>query len=179
MLNNPAWSAFYLWKDGAVVADHAARCPKSMEALADAPLTQVKGRSPAVLFSLLRPGAHIPPHTGFVNTRLICHLPLIVPGGCRLRVGNDTRALVEGKAWLFDDTMEHEAWNDSDRTRVILLFEIWRPELIDEERRLVSAMFEAIDAHRGTTPAWESKATRSCWNELPFARNGPPTGGPA
>jgi aspartyl/asparaginyl beta-hydroxylase (cupin superfamily) len=154
MLNNPAWSAFYLWKDGAVVADHASRCPKTMEALADAPLTQVKGRSPAVLFSLLRPGAHIPPHTGFVNTRLICHLPLIVPGGCRLRVGNDTRALVEGKAWLFDDTMEHEAWNDSDRTRVILLFEIWRPELTDEERRLVSAMFEAIDAHRGTTPAW-------------------------
>jgi len=153
MLNNPAWSAFYLWKDGAVVADHAARCPRTMEALADAPLTQVKGRSPAVLFSLLRPGAHIPPHTGFVNTRLICHLPLIVPGGCRLRVGNDTRALVEGKAWLFDDTMEHEAWNDSDRTRVILLFEIWRPELTDEERRLVSAMFEAIDAHRGTTPA--------------------------
>jgi aspartyl/asparaginyl beta-hydroxylase (cupin superfamily) len=89
-----------------------------------------------------------------VNTRLICHLPLIVPGGCRLRVGNDTRALVEGKAWLFDDTMEHEAWNDSDRTRVILLFEIWRPELTEEERRLVSATFEAIDAHRGTTPAW-------------------------
>ena len=154
MLNNPAWSAYYLWKDGAVVADHAARCPRTMQALAGAPLTKVKGRSPAVLFSLLRPGAHIPPHTGYVNTRLICHLPLVVPGSCSLRVGNDTRALVEGKAWLFDDTMEHEAWNGSDRTRVILLFEIWRPELTGEERRFVSAMFEAIDTHSGTTSAW-------------------------
>jgi aspartate beta-hydroxylase len=154
MLNNPAWGAYYLWKDGAVVPDHAARCPKTMQALAEAPLTRVKGRSPAVLFSLLRPGARIPPHTGFVNTRLICHLPLIVPGPCGLRVGNDARTPVEGKAWLFDDTMEHEAWNDSDRARVILLFEIWRPELTEAERRLVSAMFEAIDEHSGEKSAW-------------------------
>ena len=154
MLNNPAWSAYYLWKDGEVVPDHAARCPRTMKALAEAPLTQVKGRSPAVLFSLLRPGARIPPHNGFVNTRLICHLPLIVPESCGFRVGNDTRALVEGKAWLFDDTIEHEAWNGSDRTRVILLFEIWRPELTAEERRLVSAMFQAIDAHGGAKSDW-------------------------
>ena len=91
---------------------------------------------------------------GFVNTRLICHLPLIVPASCGLRVGNETRTPIEGKAWLFDDTMEHEAWNDSDQTRVILLFEIWRPELTAEERRLVSAMFEAIDAHSGEKAAW-------------------------
>ena len=155
MLNNPAWSAFYLWKDGEIVAEHAARCPKTIRALANAPLTRVKGRSPAVLFSLLRPGTHIPPHNGFVNTRLICHLPLIVPERCRLRVGNETRTPVEGKAWLFDDTIEHEAWNDSAETRVILLFEIWRPELSAEERKLVSAMFEAIDQHSGQTTAWE------------------------
>jgi aspartyl/asparaginyl beta-hydroxylase (cupin superfamily) len=105
------------------------------------------------MFSLLRPGAHIPPHTGEVNTRLICHLPLIVPAGCTLRVGNDTRPLVEGKAWVFDDTMEHEASNPSDQSRVILLFEIWRPELDEEERRLVAAMFEAIDAYGGGAPA--------------------------
>lgn len=154
MLNNPAWSAFYLWKDGEVVADNAARCPNTMRALADAPLTRVRGRSPAVLFSLLRPGAHIPPHNGFVNTRLICHLPLIVPPACALRVGNETRIPVEGKAWLFDDTIEHEAWNRSDRTRVILLFEIWRPELSEEERALVSAMFEAIDSYGGAKSAW-------------------------
>jgi aspartyl/asparaginyl beta-hydroxylase (cupin superfamily) len=149
MLNNPEWSAFYLWKNGAVVPENAARCPKTLDALADAPLARVPGRSPSILFSLLRPGARIPPHTGEVNTRLICHLPLVVPDQCSFRVGNDTRALVEGRAWVFDDTIEHEAWNGSERTRVILLFEIWRPELSAAERALVSAMFEAIDAYGG------------------------------
>ena len=149
MLNNPEWSAFYMWKNGAIVAENAARCPRTLNALADAPLARVPGRSPSILFSLLRPGARIPPHTGEVNTRLICHLPLIVPDNCSFRVGNDTRATVEGRAWVFDDTIEHEAWNGSDRTRVILLFEIWRPELTAEERALVSAMFEAIDAYTG------------------------------
>ena len=147
MLNNPEWSAFYLWKHGAIVPENAARCPKTLSALADVPLAHVRNRSPSILFSLLRPGARIPPHTGEVNTRLICHLPLIIPDNCSFRVGNDTRALVEGGAWVFDDTIEHEAWNGSDRTRVILLFEIWRPELTPEERGLVSAMFEAIDAY--------------------------------
>jgi len=147
MLNNPEWSAFYLWKNGAIVPENAARCPKTLSALADVPLALVRNRSPSILFSLLRPGARIPPHTGEVNTRLICHLPLIVPPNCSFRVGNDTRATVEGRAWVFDDTIEHEAWNGSDRTRVILLFEVWRPELTVEERGLVSAMFEAIDAH--------------------------------
>ncbi len=152
MLNNPEWSAFYLWKNGALVPENAARCPKTLSALADVPLALVRNRSPSILYSLLRPGARIPPHTGEVNTRLICHLPLIVPPDCSFRVGNDTRATVEGRAWVFDDTIEHEAWNGSDRTRVILLFEIWRPELTVEERGLVSAMFEAIDAY-GEEPA--------------------------
>ena len=78
----------------------------------------------------------------------------MVPPECGFRVGNDTRTPVEGKAWVFDDTIEHEAWNRSDRTRVILLFEIWRPELTDEERALVGAMFNAIDEYTGQKPAW-------------------------
>jgi aspartyl/asparaginyl beta-hydroxylase (cupin superfamily) len=154
MLNNPDWSAFYLWKAGEIVPENAARCPKTLAALEGIPATHIKNRSPSILFSQLRPGAHIPPHTGRINARLICHLPLLVPEKCRFRVGNDTREVVEGKAWAFDDTMEHEAWNDSDRTRVILIFEVWRPELSVEERSLVSSMFDAIDAHSGEKPAW-------------------------
>ncbi len=154
MLNNPDWSAFYLWKNGSVNAEKAQRCPRTMQALADVPLVQVKNRSPSILFSLLRAGAHIPPHNGLVNTRLICHLPLIVPGQCSFRVGNDVREWRDGEAWLFDDTIEHEAWNRSDRTRVILLFDVWRPELSVEERELVTALFEAIDAHDGRAPEW-------------------------
>jgi aspartyl/asparaginyl beta-hydroxylase (cupin superfamily) len=143
-----------MWKDGTIDLDNAARCPKTLSALAEAPQVWVRNRSPSVLFSLLRPGAHIPPHTGLTNTRLICHLPLIVPPECGFRVGNDTRTPIEGKAWVFDDTMQHEAWNRSDRARVILLFEIWRPELTEEERALVTAMFEAVDAYSGEKPAW-------------------------
>lgn len=159
MLNNPKWSAFYLWKHGELERENAARCPKTVQALAAVPFSHFKNRSPSVLFSLLRPGAHIPPHTGEINARLICHLPLIVPPNCALRVGNDTRAVVEGKAWVFDDTIEHEAWNRSSETRVILLFEIWRPELTLEERALVSAMFEAIDAY-GAAPTAAAGSSR-------------------
>jgi hypothetical protein len=155
MRDNLDWSAFYLWKDGELVPENAARCPQTLKTLANVPLARVKNRSPSVLFSLLRPGVRIPPHTGMVNTRLICHLPLIVPENCGLRVGNDTRTPVEGKAWVFDDTIEHEAFNSSNKVRVILLFEIWRPELTVEEHGLVSAMFEAIDAYGGEKPAWE------------------------
>jgi aspartate beta-hydroxylase len=154
MLDNPAWSAFYLWKDGASVPDNEARCPRTMQALRDLPLARVPGRSPSILFSLLKPGAHIPPHNGLVNTRLICHLPLIAPDKCRFRVGNEERPWVKGRAWLFDDTIEHEAWNDSAETRVILLFDVWRPELTAEEQDLVISLFEAIDAHDGKKPNW-------------------------
>jgi aspartate beta-hydroxylase len=155
MLDNPAWSAFYLWKNGAPVAENAARCPRTLEALDGAPLARVQNRSPSILFSLLAPGAHIPPHNGLVNTRLICHLPLLVPGKCTFRVGNDVRDWVEGQAWAFDDTVEHEAWNHSEGTRVILLFDIWRPELTEQERSYVVSLFEAIDAHSGKPPEWE------------------------
>jgi aspartyl/asparaginyl beta-hydroxylase (cupin superfamily) len=155
MLNNPAWSAFYLWKNGEAVAGNAERCPATLAALADVPLARVPNRSPSILFSLLKPGAHIPPHNGLVNTRLICHLPLIVPGPCRFRVGSEVREWREGEAWLFDDTIEHEAWNTTQETRVILLFDVWRPELLDEEQKLVVSLFEAIDAHAGKKPEWE------------------------
>ncbi len=155
MLNNPDWSAFYLFQDGQVVTENAARCPRTMEALSHLPLTEVPGRSPTVLFSLLKPGARIPPHTGVLNTRLICHLPLIVPNGCGLRVGNETREWVEGKGWLFDDTIEHEAWNNSDQTRVILLFEIWRPELSLGERTLVSELLTSVDSYSKEKKVWD------------------------
>jgi aspartyl/asparaginyl beta-hydroxylase (cupin superfamily) len=103
---------------------------------------------PSALFSRLAPGARIVPHHGAVNTRLICHLPLIVPPDCgALRVGNYERAWREGEAFVFDDSMEHEAWNPSARERVVLLFDIWRPELTDEERHWVSQMLQAVDAY--------------------------------
>jgi aspartate beta-hydroxylase len=156
MLNNADWSAFYLWKDGEIVAENAARCPLTMRVLQTIVPPEVQHAAPSILFSLLRPGAHIPPHSGMVNTRLICHLPLIVPPGCEFRVGNETREWQEGKVWLFDDTIEHEAWNRSGDVRVILLFEVWRPELSRSERQLVQALYEGIDSITGVKPQSET-----------------------
>lgn len=147
LLDDARWSAFHLWRDGALVEDNARRCPRTIEALASAPIPRIRNRSPMAMFSILRPGTHIPPHHGMLNTRLICHIPLIVPPKCRLRVGNETRTVEEGRALIFDDSIEHEAWNDSDQSRAILLFEIWRPELSLDERDALTAMYEAITTY--------------------------------
>lgn len=152
MLENPAWSAVFLWKDGAEVPEVAARCPETMRVLAAAPLCRIPGRSPSILFSKLQPGAKIPPHHGLINTRLICHLPLIAPAGSHFRVGGEVREWREGQAWAFDDTIEHEAWNDSDRERTILIFDVWKPEITAEEQDLIRALFATIDAAGGGAP---------------------------
>jgi aspartyl/asparaginyl beta-hydroxylase (cupin superfamily) len=146
---DPSWTALYLWRHGKPVDENARRFPLAMAALEKVPLTSFGSRTPDVLFSRLEAGAHIPPHTGILNCRLICHLPLIVPKGCWLRVGNETRAWEEGKLLIFDDSMEHEAKNPSEELRIILLFDIWRPELTEEERSAMSAIFDAIDQFRG------------------------------
>lgn len=149
MLGNPNWSAFYIWKGGTLIPENAARCPATVEALKDAPLCRIPGRTPSVLFSLLRPGAHIQPHHGFTNARYICHLPLIVPSDCAMRVGSDTRPWVEGQACVFDDSIEHEAWNrHPDRLRVVMIFDVWRPELSETERKLVADILQAVDTYR-------------------------------
>jgi aspartyl/asparaginyl beta-hydroxylase (cupin superfamily) len=147
LLGDPNWSAFHLIENGMPVAGNADRCPATMAALAGLPMPQISGRSPMALFSVLRPHTHIPPHSGMLNTRLIVHLPLIVPDGCRLRVGNEVRPVIAGKVMIFDDSIEHEAWNDSDETRVVLLFEIWRPDLTVAERNALTAMFDAIGSY--------------------------------
>ena len=143
--NNPAWTALYLWKNGTFIPEIAERCPKTVKALESVPLSSIGTRTPSVFFSRLEPGAHIPPHSGMLNMRLICHLPLIVPPGCWLRVGNETRAWREGELMIFDDSIEHEARNPSDDMRIVLIFDIWRPELTQAERDGVSAIFDAID----------------------------------
>ena len=145
LLGDPSWGAYYLWEAGAPVADHAARCPNVMAALDHAPIPVISGRSPMALFSLLKPGTHIAPHHGMLNTRLICHVPLIAPPGCALRVGNETREWQEGRALIFDDSFEHEAWNRGTSTRIVLLFEIWRPEIGEAERAELVTLFEAIE----------------------------------
>ncbi len=154
MLENADWGAFYLIKDGEPVEANIARFPRTMAAIGDAPLTDIAGRAPSVLFSRLAPGARIPPHNGLVNTRLICHLPVICPEGCAFRVGAETRDWAYGKAWAFDDTVNHEAWNRSDQERIILIFDVWKPEITEAERAEIRSLFAAIEAYGGGPSTW-------------------------
>jgi aspartyl/asparaginyl beta-hydroxylase (cupin superfamily) len=147
LLNDARWSAFHLWKNGERVEENGRRVPRIMEVLELPPIPCIARRSPSAMISILKPRTHIPPHNGMLNTRLICHIPLVVPGGCRLRVGAESRVVVEGKAMIFDDSIEHEAWNDGDSARAILLFEVWRPELDEAERAALTAMFEAVTGY--------------------------------
>lgn len=148
------WSAFYLWRDGVRAGDHCARCPKTAAVLAELPLADVPSHAPTAFFSLLQPKTRIPPHTGVANTRLVVHLPLVVPDSCGFRVGSDIREWRPGSAWVFDDTIEHEAWNNSDSPRVILIFDVWNPFLTEAERDLVRAATHGIgDFYDGKSPA--------------------------
>jgi aspartate beta-hydroxylase len=134
------WSSLWLFKDGEAQADPIARCPETAAVLAELPMADQPGFAPTALFSALAPHTRIPPHTGSTNARLLVHLPLVLPGPAGFRVGNEVREWRLGEAWVFDDTIEHEAWNDADETRVILIFDIWNPLLTAAERELVSAL---------------------------------------
>jgi aspartyl/asparaginyl beta-hydroxylase (cupin superfamily) len=138
------WSAFFLWRDGVRIDAHADRCPTTAALLAKAPYSDVPGYAPTAFFSILDRKSHIPPHSGVTNSRLIVHLPLVVPPQCRFRVGSETREWQAGKAWVFDDTIEHEAWNESEFPRAILIFDTWHPALTQGERELIRTAVPAI-----------------------------------
>lgn len=135
------WSAYFLWKDGECQEEHCRRCPATAAALAQTPQVDIPSRGPTAFFSILDAHTHIPPHTGSTNARLTVHLPLILPGACRFRVGGETREWRAGEAWVFDDTIDHEAWNDADAPRAILIFDVWNPQLTALERDLVREAF--------------------------------------
>lgn len=137
------WSSLFLWKDGVRQDAICARFPRTAQILESLPMARQDGFAPTAVFSALQPHTHIPPHTGSSNVRLLAHLPLILPGPARFRVGNSTKDWRMGQAWVFDDTIEHEAWNDADEMRVILIFDVWNPYLTDQEKTLITAMMKA------------------------------------
>ncbi len=149
--NSPKWSAFQLYRYGERVEENCARVPQTMAALAELELARLPG-CPNVMFSVLAPRTQIPPHQGETNARVVAHLPLIVPDGCLYRVGFEQRRWRVGELLVFDDTIEHEARNDSDLARIVLIFDVWNPLLSESERRIARAMLEAagsFDANGG------------------------------
>lgn len=151
---SPNWSAYHFYNSGKRVDAHCAACPVTSAAIEAMPLVRLAGCSPEVLFSILRPHTHIPPHTGIINGRLTVHLPLIVPRDCgALACGQEARPWIEGKCFVFDDSIAHEAINQSDHTRVVLIFDAWNPYLDEGERAALAAAFEVMQAYKAESKA--------------------------
>jgi aspartate beta-hydroxylase len=144
------WGVYYLWREGVAIEEHIARFPRTVAALEAWPRCDVPGCSPTAVFSILDAKTRIPPHTGVSNTRLIVHLPLIIPPDCWFRVGSERREWQPGRAFVFDDTFEHEAWNGSDVPRAVLILDIWSPFVSEAERALVSAATAGVGDYYGT-----------------------------
>jgi aspartyl/asparaginyl beta-hydroxylase (cupin superfamily) len=147
LVDNPDWSTLYIFSRGRRVAELEEWFPQTLATVERLDLPRITVRAPSILFSRLAPGARIPPHHGVMNARLVCHLPLIVPPGCGFKVGGEVREWHEGELLVFDDTVEHEAWNDGSSERIILIFDVWRPEVTSDERRAITALFEVVDSY--------------------------------
>jgi aspartate beta-hydroxylase len=150
--HSPLWTSYNFFEAGTLVPDRCARAPETLRALAALPQPIIPRRSPCAMYSLLRPRTRIPPHTGIANFRLVVHLPLILPGDCGFRVGGSVQQWRLEEAWVFDDTIEHEAWNDSDEIRVILICDIWSPHLSLAERAAITRIIAAADSFRPDQP---------------------------
>ncbi len=141
----PSWQAFFFYRRGKRYDENHARCPKTSALLESIDLCRIREQAPEICFSVLRPRTVIKPHYGVTNARLVTHLPLEVPQDCALNVcGIEARAWREGELLMFDDTYEHEAWNHSERTRIILLMDCWNPHLSPVERQACRQLIEMI-----------------------------------
>ena len=138
------WNSFFFHRHGEVFEQNARRCPRTTEILASLPLVHIRGHAPEVLFSILTPGSHILKHHGVTNTRLVTHLPLIIPEDCAISVGGVEHAWQEGRCVTFDDTFEHEAWNRSDQVRAVMILDSWHPDLSDAEREAIALLVGGI-----------------------------------
>lgn len=154
--SRPRWDAHFFWRHGDRYDANCAKASFTAFQLDGLPLGRVPGHGPECLFSILGPGSEIQRHTGVTNTRVVTHLPLIIPRDCAIRVAGVVHEWKPGRCLSFDDTFEHEAWNRSDEIRVVLLFDTWNPHLDEAERDAVSQVVTAIGAFNAR--GWEPPA---------------------
>ena len=132
------WSVYGLHAFGERIEPALATCPRTALLLSKIPGLTTAG------FSRLAPQSHIKPHVGWVESVYRLHLGLVVPASCRLRVGNEIRSWIEGECLIFDDTVEHEAWNESNQSRVILLLDFLRPGVKDSSADVMPAEVQRL-----------------------------------
>jgi aspartate beta-hydroxylase len=149
----PSWNGYYFFRHGERRADNCAACPITAAALDALPLARVRDHGPEVLYSVFSPGTHLLPHCGVTNTRVVGHLPLMIPDDCALRVGGEDHHWREGEVVVFDDTFEHEAWNRSDQTRAVMIFDLWNPFLSQPERAVLAELVVAMGEFRSGVEA--------------------------
>ena len=147
---NRDWTAIHLIDRGATVAANAQLCPQTMALLETVPQPWIDGCGANAMFSLLAPHTAIPAHVGVANFRVLCHVPLVVPGHCWFRTGASRCEWELGKAFVFDDSIEHEAANESDQLRVVMIFDTWHPDLSPAEQVAITAMAGAAALSLGT-----------------------------
>lgn len=139
-LHGGGWTVFGLQAFGQRVEENMALCPETARLVSAVPGLTTAG------FSRLAPGTHIRPHVGYTDAVLRCHLGLVVPAeGCALRVGEETRPWEEGRCLVFDDTVEHEAWNRSSSDRIVLLLDFLRPGASPEHVKAPEAVADVLE----------------------------------
>jgi aspartyl/asparaginyl beta-hydroxylase (cupin superfamily) len=137
LASSGAWTTFYFYLLGTRFPGNLAACPVTASILRDLPGTESSGMC---YFSVMSPGARVAPHVGFINARIRCHLGLVVPDSCGMRVGQEVREWQEGGCLVFDDSFEHEVWNDGSGIRAVLLLDMWHPDLTELEIRALTYM---------------------------------------
>ncbi|CUS43535.1 MAG: aspartyl/asparaginyl beta-hydroxylase domain-containing protein [Pseudomonadota bacterium] len=151
------WRSFFLWGYGFAIEDNLEQCPKTAAIVA-----RIPGLNSA-FFSILAPGTHIPDHRGVTKGLITCHLGLIVPrdGDVRMRVGDRIVRWSEGETLVFDDTYQHEVWNDTAGTRVVLLIQFARP--LRRPGKWIADLFLGIV--RRSAFVQEARDNIQTWNE--------------
>jgi aspartate beta-hydroxylase len=144
----PSWTGYYFYRHGQRREDNCASCPVTARAIDALPLVRLREHGPEVLYSVFTPGTELLPHRGVTNTRLVGHLPLIIPENCALEVGGEIHQWQPGRVVVFDDTYEHGAWNRSKETRVVMIFDTWHPGLTEVERAAVTTLVSYLGDFR-------------------------------
>jgi beta-hydroxylase len=154
-LYDRGWDVFGLWAMGRRLATNCRRCPRTTEVVESIPGLTTAG------FSLLAPGARIRPHVGYTSSVLRCHLGVIVPRGSGIQVGDEARDWEEGKCLIFDDTVLHSAWNESDAPRIVLLVDFLREgcQLDAAVSPEVAELIRALDSQTTRTSANSAEGT--------------------
>jgi aspartate beta-hydroxylase len=132
------WDVAFFYERGLANDLMRARCPRTFAAI-DAERT-VRGPSGLAYLSRLSAASHVAPHRGPTNVRVRCHFGVDVPDECGITVDGETRTWVEGRCIVFDDSFVHEAWNRDVRDRIVLIVDLWHPDLGDDEVALLSGL---------------------------------------